>query len=162
MGAATGAATMTGAAGGLDAAPAPAAEPAPAPNPAPAPPSLPPVDTRDQGTIDSFIKTAAGAYGADAGVLSKIAKLESNYRHDAVNDWDSNAKKGTPSKGMFQFIEPTFKSYAPKAKAANPAAWEGLGELNWMDWRQQALATSWAIQNGHGKAWATFKKAGGR
>lgn len=108
-----------------------------------------------------FIKKAAGAYGADAGVLEKIAQKESNFKADAVNNWDSNAKKGTPSKGMFQFIESTFMSMAPKAKAANPQAWEGLGELNWMDWRQQALTTAWAIKNGQGSHWSTYKAAGG-
>lgn len=117
---------------------------------------------KDQGEIDQFIKEAAGAYGADANVLREIARRESNFKADAVNNWDSNAKKGTPSKGMFQFIEPTFKSMAPKAKAANPKAWEGLGELNWMDWRQQALTTAWAISTGQGSHWATYKAAGGK
>ena len=119
-------------------------------------------DTKDQGEIKSYIAEAAAAYGTDPKVLTEIARRESNFQAGAVNDWDSNAKKGTPSKGMFQFIEPTFKSYAPQAKKANPKAWEGLGELNWMDWRQQALTTSWAIKNGHGSAWATFAAAGGK
>ena len=118
-------------------------------------------DTKDQGEIKSYIATAAAAYGTDPKVLTEIARRESNFQAGAVNNWDSNAKKGTPSKGMFQFIEPTFKSYAASAKKANPAAWEGLGELNWLDWRQQALAASWAIKNGHGSAWATYKAAGG-
>lgn len=117
---------------------------------------------KDQGEIDQFIKEAAGAYGADPNVLREIARRESNFKADAVNDWDSNAKKGTPSKGMFQFIESTFMSYAKQAKEANPKAWEGLGELNWMDWRQQALACAWAIKNGHGSAWATYSAAGGK
>ena len=108
-----------------------------------------------------FIKKAAGAYGADAGVLEKIAQKESSFKADAVNKTDSNAQKGTPSKGMFQFIDPTFKDMAPKAKAANPQAWEGLGELNWMDWRQQALTAAWAIKNGKGSHWSTYKAAGG-
>jgi len=114
-----------------------------------------------QSEAKDFIKKAAGAYGADAGVLEKIAEKESGFKADAVNNWDSNAKKGTPSKGMFQFIESTFMSMAPKAKAANPQAWEGLGELNWMDWRQQALTTAWAIKNGQGSHWSTYKAAGG-
>lgn len=117
---------------------------------------------RDQGEIDQFIKQAAGAYGADANVLREIARRESNFKADAVNDWDSNARKGTPSKGMFQFIEPTFKSMAPKARAANPKAWENLGELNWLDWRQQALVCAWAISTGQGSHWATYKAAGGK
>ena len=124
--------------------------------------ALPANNTKDLGSIKDFIKKAAGAYGADAGVLTGIAQRESNFRADAVNNWDSNAKKGTPSKGMFQFIEPTFKAYAAQARKANPKAWEGLGELNWLDWRQQALATAWAIKNGKGSAWATYRAAGGR
>jgi hypothetical protein len=119
-------------------------------------------DTSDQGEIKAYIKQAASAYGADPDVLTKIAEKESGFKAGAVNDWDSNAKKGTPSKGMFQFIEPTFKSYAAEAKKANPGAWAGLGELNWMDWRQQALACAWAITHGKGSAWATYKAAGGK
>jgi len=118
-------------------------------------------DTKDMGEIRGFIAQAAAAYGADPKVLTEIARRESNFQAGAVNNWDSNAKKGTPSKGMFQFIEPTFKSYAAEAKKANPKAWEGLGELNWMDWRQQALACAWAVANGKGSAWATYKAAGG-
>lgn len=119
-------------------------------------------DTKDQGEIKSYIKEAAAAYGADPEVLTKIAQKESNFQANAVNDWDSNAKKGTPSKGMFQFIEPTFKSYSAEAKKANPGAWAGLGEFNWLDWRQQALTTAWAITHGKGSAWATYTAAGGK
>jgi len=118
-------------------------------------------DTKDQGEIKSFIKQAAGVYGADPEVLTGIAQRESNFQPNAVNDWDSNAKKGTPSKGMFQFIESTFKSYAAEAKKDKPEAWAGLGELNWLDWRQQALACAWAITHGKGSAWTTYKAAGG-
>ena len=131
-------------------------------NPNAATGNAPPNDTKDTGEIKSFIKQAAAAYGADADVLTKIAEKESGFKAGAVNDWDSNAKKGTPSKGMFQFIEPTFKSYAAEAEKANPGAWAGLGELNWLDWRQQALATAWAITHGKGSAWATYKAAGGK
>lgn len=46
--------------------------------------------------------------------MMKLAKRESNYDSKAVNNWDSNAKAGTPSKGLFQMIEPTFKSWAKK------------------------------------------------
>jgi hypothetical protein len=37
---------------------------------------------------------------------------ESNGDPRAQNNWDSNAKKGIPSKGLFQTIDPTFNSYA--------------------------------------------------
>lgn len=124
--------------------------------------SAPSNDTTDKGEIQSYIAQAAQAYGADPKVLTEMARRESSFKTEVVNDWDSNAKKGTPSKGLFQFIEPTFKSYAAKAKAANPSAWEGLGELNWNDWRQQSLTAAWAVANGHGKAWSTYAASGGR
>lgn len=124
--------------------------------------SSPAVNSSDQGEIKGFIREAAGAYGADANVLTEIARRESSFDTDVQNNWDSNAKKGTPSKGLFQFIEPTFNSMAPKAKAANPAAWKGMGAFNWNDWRQQALVAAWAIANGQGSHWATYKAAGGR
>ena len=124
--------------------------------------SAPSNDTKDEGEIKSFIGQAASAYGADPKVLTEMARLESSFKTDVVNDWDSNAKKGTPSKGLFQFIEPTFKAYSKQAKEANPQAWEGMGEPNFSDWRHQALTAAWAVKNGHGSAWATYGKAGGK
>ena len=44
-------------------------------------------------------------------------KTESGGNPRAINLWDSNAKKGTPSKGLMQVIDPTFKSYARKGYA---------------------------------------------
>lgn len=43
--------------------------------------------------------------------LETIAAHESHFSN-TVNNWDSNAKAGTPSAGWFQMIEPTFKAYA--------------------------------------------------
>ena len=37
---------------------------------------------------------------------------ESGGNPRAVNNWDINAANGTPSIGLMQTIEPTFKSYA--------------------------------------------------
>lgn len=53
-----------------------------------------------------------GSYVLDN--MMKLAKRESNYDSKAVNNWDINAMRGTPSKGLFQMIEPTFKSWAKK------------------------------------------------
>lgn len=39
-------------------------------------------------------------------------KTESNGNPRAINNWDINAINGTPSKGLMQVIDPTFKSYA--------------------------------------------------
>ena len=109
--------------------------------------------------VDQFIQKAAAAYGVNPTLLSEIARRESNFNTgDIPNNWDSNAKKGTPSKGMFQFIEPTFQSFMPQAKAANPQAWQGVSE-NWTDWKAQALTTAWAISAGKGSHWSTYKSA---
>ncbi len=43
--------------------------------------------------------------------MDLVARRESNYDAGAVNDWDSNAARGTPSKGAWQFIAPTFAAY---------------------------------------------------
>lgn len=43
--------------------------------------------------------------------MDLVARRESNYNAGAVNDWDANAARGTPSKGAWQFIEPTFAAY---------------------------------------------------
>lgn len=43
--------------------------------------------------------------------MDLVARRESNYDASAVNNWDSNAARGTPSKGAWQFIAPTFAAY---------------------------------------------------
>lgn len=41
-------------------------------------------------------------------------QTESGGNPRAINLWDSNAKKGIPSKGLMQVIDPTFRAYARK------------------------------------------------
>ena len=41
-----------------------------------------------------------------------IIEHESGGDPHAINNWDSNAAKGTPSKGLMQTIDPTFASHA--------------------------------------------------
>jgi SLT domain-containing protein len=43
--------------------------------------------------------------------MDLVARRESNYDANAVNRWDSNAASGTPSRGAWQFIGPTFAAY---------------------------------------------------
>lgn len=45
------------------------------------------------------------------GVLAQIQQ-ESSGRPEAVNRWDSNAHRGTPSKGLLQVIAPTYRHFA--------------------------------------------------
>lgn len=108
---------------------------------------------------DAMLSYAAQAYGANQAVLDAINTRENSGRLTFdLNEWDSNAKAGTPSGGGFQFIEPTFNSYAAEAKKANPKAWANV-KLDWRNPMAQALAASWAITNGKGSAWSTYQKA---
>lgn len=51
---------------------------------------------------------------SDANVKRTLYQMqtESGGNPKAINLWDSNAKKGTPSKGLMQVIDPTFNAYA--------------------------------------------------
>ncbi|QFG07839.1 tape measure protein [Streptomyces phage Araceli] len=51
-----------------------------------------------------------------ANVLKAIQK-ESGGNPNAVNNWDSNAAAGYPSKGLLQVIKPTFDAYAGKYRS---------------------------------------------
>ena len=54
-----------------------------------------------------------GQYSAaNLNALLNQMRTESNGNPNAVNNWDINAKNGTPSKGLMQVIDPTFKAYA--------------------------------------------------
>ncbi|HJF51266.1 MAG TPA: peptidoglycan DD-metalloendopeptidase family protein [Brachybacterium paraconglomeratum] len=50
--------------------------------------------------------------GANLQALLRRMNQESGFDPRAVNNWDSNAKRGTPSKGLMQVIGPTFRAYA--------------------------------------------------
>lgn len=107
--------------------------------------------------VQRALALAAQAYGANQRVLEGMAIRESGGRN-VVNNWDSNAAAGTPSAGILQFIKPTFDAYARHAREANPQAWRGV-PMDWRNPQAQALAAAWAITNGHGSAWTTYKSA---
>lgn len=108
------------------------------------------------GDIPSMIAWAAAQYGAKPDGLTRIAQKESGFNTTVANTTDSNARAGTPSKGLFQFIASTFASMAPQAMAANPGAWQGV-PMNWMDPKAQALTAAWAFTHGQGSHWSTMK-----
>ncbi|WP_050496444.1 tape measure protein [Oenococcus oeni] len=58
--------------------------------------------------------TAAGM----TAVLKRINQ-ESGGSATVVNDWDSNAAKGTPSKGLLQYIQSTLDYWEPKGVTPN-------------------------------------------
>lgn len=51
--------------------------------------------------------------GTEANLSSLMRRMgqESDYNPRAINDWDINAKNGTPSKGLMQVIQPTFNAH---------------------------------------------------
>ncbi|MBV9026367.1 MAG: LysM peptidoglycan-binding domain-containing protein, partial [Streptomycetaceae bacterium] len=66
--------------------------------------------------LDGWIRQALGIMaqqgipGTYHGIYRNIMR-ESSGNPYAVNNWDSNAMAGTPSKGLLQVIQPTFATY---------------------------------------------------
>lgn len=130
-----------------------------------------PVVKVDENNLDinqmrAAIQWSAAQYGLNSDVLERVAFKENNpkdknFRLKLCNTWDSNAKKGTPSCGVLQFIEPTFIDMSKRALRANPEAWKILGvtnesQLKWLDPNHQYLTASFAIANGEESHWTTY------
>lgn len=67
------------------------------------------------GAAAGWIRAAMAITGAPESWftgLMTLAKRESGFNPRAINNWDSNAAKGTPSIGLMQTIGPTFRAYA--------------------------------------------------
>ena len=60
-------------------------------------------------------------------VMARRMKQESGGNPRAINDWDINAKRGTPSKGLMQVIDPTFRAYAHPSYARD--IWDPLSNI---------------------------------
>ena len=108
------------------------------------------METVGGGSVSpELIKTAAKLMHVDvsAGDISHIMNViqhESGGRSNAVNNWDSNAAKGTPSKGILQFIEPTFMHYAMPGHTniLNPLD-QLLAMFNDSTWRSDLTLGGW-------------------
>lgn len=61
----------------------------------------------------AIMMTKHTGMGLAPGIRNMIMH-ESGGRPDAINNWDSNAARGTPSIGLMQTIQPTFDAYAKK------------------------------------------------
>lgn len=69
------------------------------------------------GASPDLIRAAAAKMhvaisGGDISHIMNVIKHESGGNARAINNWDSNAKRGDPSKGILQFIQSTFNKYA--------------------------------------------------
>ena len=93
-----------------------------------------------------------GQYSAsNLNLLLYQMQTESGGNPNAINDWDINAINGTPSKGLMQVIDPTFKSYAYPGYDKNiydPLS-NILAAIRYTLSRYGSLANGW---KGHGYA----------
>ena len=82
-----------------------------------------------------------------AGDLSHILTViehESGGNPTITNNWDSNAHAGTPSKGLIQFIDPTFQHYAVKGHRNILNGYDQLlAMFNDSTWRQNLTLGGW-------------------
>ncbi|MET7478149.1 transglycosylase SLT domain-containing protein [Streptomyces sp. NPDC005648] len=60
-----------------------------------------------------------GIPGSYDGIYRNVIR-ESSGNPYAINNWDSNALAGTPSKGLLQVIDPTFAAYHVSGTAWDP------------------------------------------
>ncbi|TCP54168.1 type VII secretion system (Wss) protein ESAT-6 [Tamaricihabitans halophyticus] len=78
-----------------------------------------PPSTTPPGNVEQWIKEAIKILKENGVPVTEenideiwtIIEKESGGDPNAINDWDSNAAKGTPSKGLMQCIDPTFDAH---------------------------------------------------
>ena len=85
-----------------------------------------------------------------ADVTLRRMDKESSGNPRAINLWDSNAKNGTPSKGLMQVIDPTFKAYA--MHGYDKDIWDPLSNI---------LASMKYALGRYGSLYKAYSRAGG-
>lgn len=80
--------------------------------------------------------------------LMKIAQKESGFNPNAVNLWDSNAKAGHPSEGLFQTIPTTFRAHMMKGMGniRNPIH-NAVAAIRYMNDRYGGIANVPGLKN---------------
>ena len=97
----------------------------PRPRPPPRPPSPPPPRRRTRTTSTAGSRNRwtswpqQGIPGSYDGIYRNVMR-ESSGNPQAMNNWDSNAAAGTPSKGLLQTIDPTFNAYHVAGTSMDP------------------------------------------
>lgn len=61
--------------------------------------------------IKALKKNGFEASASQVSAWMRVIARESNGNPNAINNWDSNARMGIPSKGLVQTIQPTFDAY---------------------------------------------------
>jgi hypothetical protein len=80
-------------------------------------------DLAARGGLDAWIAQAlqiADLPQSYAPGVKKIIMAESGGNPRAINNWDSNARRGTPSQGLMQTIPSTFRHYVHPEVADRP------------------------------------------
>ncbi len=96
-----------------------------------------------------------GQYSAaNLSYLLQQMHHESRGNPNAINLWDSNAKKGTPSKGLMQVIDPTFRANAkpPYNKNIYDPLSNMIAAINYTVKRYGSLYKGWAARGFKGYA----------
>ncbi|WP_435972485.1 LysM peptidoglycan-binding domain-containing protein [Streptomyces sp. Qhu_M48] len=81
--------------------------------------------TQYANNLDGWIRESLavmaqhGIPGSYEGIHRNIMR-ESSGNPQAINLWDSNAMAGTPSKGLLQVIDPTFRAYHVPGTSMDP------------------------------------------
>jgi hypothetical protein len=74
------------------------------------------------GNLRGIVDAVARAFGVGwaTDLAMRRLNVESGFRADAVNRWDINWQRGTPSVGFAQIIGPTFAAYAGPYRNKGP------------------------------------------
>jgi len=110
--------------------------------------------------VVSQVLRTIGLPQSDAGVVLRQMQAESGGDPTAVNRWDSNWARGTPSVGLMQVIGPTFAAYAGAYRNVGPFAY-GVSEnpfANIFSGLSYALArygANWVNVLGHGHGYSS-------
>lgn len=107
------------------------------------------------GSVSSKLIKVAAAMMHESVSASDISRIMNVIQHESggsatvVNNWDSNAAAGTPSKGILQFIDPTFMHYAMPGHTniLNPLD-QLLAMFNDTTWRSDLTLGGWGPSGG--------------
>lgn len=118
------------------------------------------------GLARKWIMAAMSITGTPASYLNglmTIAKRESGFNPKAINLWDSNAKAGHPSQGLFQTIPSTFAAYRNKSlpnDITNPIS-NAVAAINYMNSRYGGISNVPGLRNlASGKGYVGYAKGG--
>lgn len=89
------------------------------------------ITTAQNGDWGPAIRNAASMMNVSISdsqveLIKSVIQHESRGDEKAINNWDSNAAKGTPSKGLLQYIDSSFKKYQV---SGHTNIWSGFDQL---------------------------------